>query len=310
MLFREEGDRKERKEGEEICDAENGQPEDHTRCPYHFVIVAVTKRKKGINKGCTIPNSQRMPPPRLEDIHSASAREQSGQLTPRTPHSRAGHAEEGFSEFESQHYGDNDHTLEQQREPLLASSTDASYPPSGYRAKGDDDPDIRGTSQGFRGIALWFVANCGLVVGSALAFALLLTAILSYKRPEALLSAVGVSETSPSPSSSPISTQKEDDALPAHPENIISYENYTHFPLDPLEYKEECHKLLGEVMGAMEFWSGEADVVHHDEVKHPAPESLPARDCNKTITYMLDGHVGLLADLALMAQTAGLAREV
>ena len=70
---------------------------------------------------------------------------------------------------------------------------------------------------------------------------------------------------------------------------------------------------MGEVMGAMEFWSGEEDVVHHDEVDpgpYPAPEGLPTRICSKTITYMLDGHVGLLADLALMAQAAALAREV
>jgi hypothetical protein len=32
--------------------------------------------------------------------------------------------------------------------------------------------------------------------------------------------------------------------------------------------------------------------------------------CSNTITYMLDGKVGLLADLALLAQTAALAREV
>ena len=66
-------------------------------------------------------------------------------------------------------------------------------------------------------------------------------------------------------------------------------------------------------MGAMEFWSGEEDVVHHDEVDpgpYPAPEGLPTRICSKTITYMLDGHVGLLADLALMAQAAALAQEV
>jgi hypothetical protein len=148
----------------------------------------------------------------------------------------------------------------------------------------------------------------GLIFGSILALVLFIVAILSYKRPDVLLSAVGVAETSPSP----IPTPKQDAATP-HPENIISYANYTRFPLDPLEYKAECHKLMGEVMGAMEFWSGEEDVVHHDEVDpgpYPAPEGLRTQICSKTITYMLDGHVGLLADIALMTQAAALAREV
>jgi hypothetical protein len=80
-----------------------------------------------------------------------------------------------------------------------------------------------------------------------------------------------------------------------------------------MEYKAECHKLMGEVMGPMTFWSGQEDVIHHDEIEpenYPAAEGLPTRICSKTITYMLDGHVGLLADLALMAQVAGLARMV
>ena len=252
-----------------------------------------------------------MPPPRLENIPTVSARVQSGQLTPRTPHSRAGRAEEALTEFELEQYGDGDdreHTLQQQSEPLLASSTSDSFPPSGYRARGDDDLKIRRTNRDIRRVVRWLVANWGLIFGSALALVLLLTLVLSYKRPDVLLSAVGVAEASPSP----IPSTKQNGTLP-HPEHIISYENYTRFPLDSLEYKAECHKLIGDIMGAMEYWSGEEDVVHHDEVDpgpYPAPEGLPIQTCSKTITYMLDGHVGLLADLALMAQAAGLAREV
>ncbi|CAL1694604.1 unnamed protein product [Somion occarium] len=52
------------------------------------------------------------------------------------------------------------------------------------------------------------------------------------------------------------------------------------------------------------------DVIHHDDVTdYQLPEHEPTRVCSKTITYQLDGHVGLLADLSLMAQVAGLARE-
>ena len=250
-------------------------------------------------------------PPRLSNIPIASARLQSEPLTPRTPHSRSGRAEEGFTEIELEQYGDGDyreHTLQQQSEPLLASSTSASFPPSGYRAKGDDDLGIRRKSRGPL-VVQWLFANCGLVVGSALALALFLMIILAFKRPDLLLLASGIPENLPSPTPTP----KQDDAAPLHPENIISYENYTRFPLDPLEYRTECHKAMGEFMGPTKFWSGEKDVVHHDQVnpgKYPAPEGLPIQFCSKTITYMLDGHVGLLADLALMAQAAGLAREV
>jgi len=253
-----------------------------------------------------------MPPPRLQNIPTTSARAQSGQLTPRTPHSRAGRAEEALTAFELEQYGDGDdqgHALQQQSEPLLASSTSDSFPPSGHRVRGDDDLKLRKTNRDLRRVVRWLIANWGLIFGSALAVVLFLTLVLSYKRPDVLLSAVGVTETSPSPAP----TTKQDDTLPPHPEYIISYENYTRFPLDPLEYKAECHKLMGDIMGAMEYWSGEEDVVHHDEVDpgpYPAPEGLPTQICSKTITYMLDGHVGLLADLALMAQAAGLAREV
>jgi hypothetical protein len=250
-----------------------------------------------------------MPPPRLANIPTASARLPPGQLTPRTPHSRSGRAEEAFTEIELEQYGDGDyreHALQQQREPLLASSASASFPPTGYRARGDDDLDIYRKSRGPRIVVQWLVANCGLVLGSVLALALLLAAGLSYKHPDILLSASGIAPSS-------IPTPQQDDTPPLHPENTISYENYTRFPLDPLEYKSECHNLMGELTGPTKYWSGEKDVVHHDQVdpgKYPAPEGLPTQICSKTITYMLDGHVGLLADLALMAQAAGLAREV
>jgi hypothetical protein len=262
-----------------------------------------------------LPKSLYMPP-RLKNIPAASARMQSGLLTPRTPHSRAGRAEEALTELELEQIGEDEgyheHADQHQRVPLLASSTSVDFPPSGYRARGDDydDRDKQTTSRDPRSVIRWLVANSGLILGSTLALVLFLSIVLSYKRPDILLSAIGIDETSPSPSPTPI----QDDVLPPTDlENIISYENYTRFPLDPIEYKTECHKLMGEVMGPMEFWSGHKDVVHHDDIKagkHPAAEDWRTRICSKTITYMLDGHIGLLADLALMAQVAGLARMV
>lgn len=248
-------------------------------------------------------------PPHLQLLPAASARVPPGQLTPRTPHSRAGRAEEAFTELEMDQFGDGDYrdyTLQQQSEPLLTSSAGTAFPPSGYRIRGDDDR-TKGRKQ--RNIFRWLLANSGLILGSGLAVVLFLMIILSYKRPDVLLSTIGADTTEDA--ASPIATTPEqEDTLSLDTEHIISYENYTHFPLDPMEYQAECRKLLGELNGP--YWSGQEDVIHHEAKpgKYPVAEGLPTQICSKTITYMLDGYVGLLADLALMAQAAGLAREV
>ena len=257
-------------------------------------------------------------PPRLKHIPSASVQVAPAVLTPRTPHSRAGRVEEVLTKSELEQIGDEDdhdseHPHQQQAVPLLASSTSASFPPLGYRARGDDYDGREKHTAGrdAHNVLRWLIAKSGLIFGSALAFVLFLSIVLSYQRPDILLSAISANETSLSstPSPTPIQddvlpptpTPIQDDVLPpTNPENIISYENYTYFPLDPLEYRAECHKIVGHIMGPMKYWSGEQDVVH------PAEGGI----CSKTITYMLDGHVGLLADLALMAQVAGLARMV
>ncbi|KAI0271471.1 hypothetical protein BC834DRAFT_445173 [Gloeopeniophorella convolvens] len=252
-------------------------------------------------------------PPRLQNANafsSSSARLPHEPLTPRTPHSRAGRAEEAFTEHELEQFGDQDYrefTLEQQREPLLASSASASFPSTGYRVRGDEERTKPAPGRHPSNALRWVLANSGLVLGSVVALVLFFMIVLSYRRPDVLLSAVGTNETPASTMSAP----KQDDAILSHPANVISYENYSRFPLDTLEYKQQCHEVMGEVMGPMKFWEGSKDVLHHDEVqpgKYPVAEGEPTRVCSKTITYMLDGHVGLLADLALMAQAAGLAR--
>ncbi|KXN90091.1 hypothetical protein AN958_05096 [Leucoagaricus sp. SymC.cos] len=57
---------------------------------------------------------------------------------------------------------------------------------------------------------------------------------------------------------------------------------------------------------------GSNDETEDDDIvdeKWKLPEGERTAVCSKTITYVLDGEVGLLADLALMAQAAALARE-
>ncbi|TFY67983.1 hypothetical protein EVG20_g3728 [Dentipellis fragilis] len=267
-----------------------------------------------------------MPPRLLGNLSSARSYPADTQnLTPRTPHSRAGRAEEALTELELDEFGDEEYrsytVAQQQSEPLLASSASASFPPSGLRARGDDE-DIKDPvrKRAIERSLIWIMQNIGLVLGSMLAVVLFLLVIVSYKRPEALLKVIGDSTVEASGSAAPSQSAKQDEVIPStsspisishpamHNDSIISYENYTHFPLLPTEYRTECWKIP---MHHDYFWSGHKDVIHHD-IENPSklPEGERTQICSRTITYMLDGHVGLLADLALMAQVAAMAREV
>ena len=82
------------------------------------------------------------------------------------------------------------------------------------------------------------------------------------------------------------------------------------------QYLHECEAMMqGFMHHKGGYWhvpvGGSMDVKHHDDVTdYHLPEGLRSKVCEKTVTYQLDGHVGLLADLALMAQAAAHAREV
>jgi hypothetical protein len=117
-----------------------------------------------------------------------------------------------------------------------------------------------------------------------------------------------------SSSSSPLSSseqnadaQKQSQPDPK-PTRIVDYSKYASFPLTPLQYAEECwieqRLAAGHAHGA--YWdvphSGLADVAKH---------TTDPKVCSSSITYLLDGTTsGLVAELAVMAQIAGLAREV
>lgn len=83
---------------------------------------------------------------------------------------------------------------------------------------------------------------------------------------------------------------------------LISYENYTEFPLTPKQYRAECRKMHHGEMRHMAYWS---DLLV--DVSHPSPDSGV---CKSTVTYMLGSEVGLMGDLALLAQVAALADSV
>ncbi|KAL5533636.1 hypothetical protein ACEPAG_96 [Sanghuangporus baumii] len=216
-------------------------------------------------------------------------------LTPRTPRSRAGRAEEALydadgdenAQFANYYEMDEVH----QRAPLLASSASATFPqrrPAGTSKAKLFKPDFNDV------IFNWDLVTrrLPLLAGLASVLFLAILVIMSIEKPETLHTYL---HGAPSPTPH---------ANTSHTMAMLSYENYTSFPLTPLEYRQECYKFLAGMKGPMgTYWhvppGGPMDVEHKED----------SRVCKSTITYMLDGYVGLAADLALMAQAAGLARE-
>ncbi|CDO73428.1 hypothetical protein BN946_scf185013.g62 [Trametes cinnabarina] len=248
-------------------------------------------------------------------------------LTPRTPHSRAGRAEEGFTEVELQNFEDEDANeyrtqAHQQSQPLLSPSTRR----PGYRSRGDDQ-ELRTKGR------FWepqnVLSNLPLVGGSLLAAFLLGLVVVSIKRPGALEAALLNSPGEFLESSEPYVPAMDHTVRPYTPPAVptpsivetrpppgllISYENYSSFPLTGDQYRHECAKLMEGFMHHTEYWAtshmASLDVVHHDDVtNYHLPEGETTKICSSSTTYLLDGHVGLMADLALMAQAAAFARE-
>lgn len=270
------------------------------------------------------------PPNLLVSAATSSSRRDYQILTPRTPHSRAGRAEEGYTEVELEQGGQDDNDVhysgtQHQSEPLLASSSSDTFPPSGIRARGDDQEFRTGHVSALERVVRSAMKHAGLALGSLLALILFFMIIVAYREPEVMMEAIGANKTAlgsvdelqtgtsepaatPSPTQSPAATTET-----SLDEHIISYAQYDHFPLYPHQYRDECDKLMSGLIPPAPYWSGDKDVVHHDTAdpgKYPTPEGAWTSICTSTITYQLDGYVGLLADLALMAQAAALAREV
>ncbi|KAG6843419.1 hypothetical protein H0H93_001100, partial [Arthromyces matolae] len=162
-------------------------------------------------------------------------------LTPRTPHSRSGRAEEAYTEFELQQLGEDDDWQghnQHQSVPLLSSSASESFPvqpTTGYRGRGDDYDISNGESwdkqkgQKKKLQISKVVDRVTIAMGSLLAGFLLFLIYVSYYRPEKLHHYLGIS-TSTKPMYPSTSNTSID------PQLLISYENYTIFPLRPKEY--------------------------------------------------------------------------
>ncbi|KAJ3723594.1 hypothetical protein DFJ43DRAFT_1003422 [Lentinula guzmanii] len=227
-------------------------------------------------------------------LASASAYEHQS-LTPRTPRSRA-----GFSEYEESEMGESEgsqHDGEQSAVPLL-------------RESGGDENLWRKDVRSFLGFDKVdpgvIIERLPVVAGCLLAGALLFFASVAFRNPGTLEYYIGATVPSKVNSTASVdsSTSFSNSTAPHDPSLLISYANYTSFPLLPAQYVNECYKIYPGRMKPMKYWGEDGvptgDVAHHE----------PKGTCSSTITYMLDGRIGLASDLALMAQIAALAREV
>jgi len=264
--------------------------------------------------------------------------------------SRTSRLEQGFSKIQLSQANDADYDDQNalQSAPLLASSSTGRFSVHSTRSRsGRSNNKGKGKRSKPPGkdILSQAVARLPLVFGIFAGSILLILIVLSFTKPDTLHRYVGAKAPPPSPSSAkenaqnvvkpsadtvrlekvhttPAATRHAHIRPPApthapdkHVEfadgamgKVISYKKYTTFPLLPNEYRAQCAELQGGFMSHGAYWDvspmGPMDVEHDDHsLGH---ESV----CSSTITYMLDGTVGLLADLALMAQAATLAHEV
>lgn len=253
-------------------------------------------------------------------------------LTPRTPHSRAGRGTESWYKPRDIHDEENDlyhrdtkneHDL--QNEPLLKSTTDATFPHRRETFGFQDTGRGRRRSKSRLDFGK-LVSRLPLLLGVFVALVLFVLLVLSLRRPDVLMDAIGHKEGMFDENNDVEQVAPESEQPLTPPSNhgmehstIISYANYSRFPLTPMEFLTECYNWFAGMKGTMPpYWfvppGGAMDVVHKEDDLSTADSHLPEmetkRTCSSTITYMLDGYVGLAADLALMAQVAALAREV
>ncbi|KAG8747657.1 hypothetical protein FRC10_000200 [Ceratobasidium sp. 414] len=252
-----------------------------------------------------------------------SRQESDSNLVPRTPHSRSGgqtFRESATIDFDSDDLQDGvneSYALAQQSQlaPLLASSASASF--------GDDvhlqthQPSHTGSRSYRRYSSAWsfkeITKYLPLILGALFAVTTCILVIVSINWPNALQ---GLVAETPLPSHAPDVMPIQNSSVvsenaPAvnettshdHTAKPIDYSAYSTFPLTPEQYRTECWKQQANAHHGG-YWykppGGVADVAH---------SATKGKVCSSTITFMFDGDRGLMADLALIAQLAGLARE-
>ena len=205
----------------------------------------------------------------------SSARPDLDGLVPRTPHSRAGQFDEADLGVPTGTSDDADSDGQSDSDPLLGNDNGADEPPDSPLQPSTPDP-----------------LTCGLrfsIVGTVVIVFLLFLVGAAYRKFEA-------------------EEATYDHVVHDGHSNfgLISYENYTKFPLTQEQYRAECRKMHEAGMRHMAYW---ADMM----MDVPHPPFAPGSDsgvCTRTVTYMLGSEVGLMGDLALLAQVAALADSV
>ncbi|KAJ7269376.1 hypothetical protein B0H12DRAFT_1200563 [Mycena haematopus] len=179
------------------------------------------------------------------------------QLTPQEAYSAVELEEIDFDNDDD--YGS---VTQQQNAPLLSSSASNSFPEIGYRKR----PPRK--EKGIGLTAEKIISRLPLALYSSVAAVLLVLTLKKYA-------------TSAGPAATPAAGAHATEGI-----TLISYENYTSFPLDPID----------GIMAPHRYWSE-----RHPRDPGYAPPSGQAPICKRTITYQLDGWAGLMA--------AALARE-
>ena len=205
----------------------------------------------------------------------SSARPDLDGLVPRTPRSRSGRFDEADLGVPKDTGEDVDRDGQSDSDPLLGNNNGADEPPNSPRQPAAFDLLTSGTRFS--------------IVGVAVMVFLVFLAGVAYRKFEEEEAAY------------------DPWAHGGHPSySLISYENYTRFPLTPKQYRAECRKIHEGGMRHMAYWTDMmTDVLH--------PPFAPGSDegvCTRTVTYMLGSEVGLMGDLALLAQVAALADSV
>ena len=203
----------------------------------------------------------------------SSARPDVDSLVPRTPHSRSGRFDEADLRIPTGTSEDADSDGLSDSDPLLGNDNGAEGPPDSPLHYSTPRPLTDGTRFSIIGL-------------TAMLFLVFLAGVV-YRKFEEVIEA---DDHGP---------QDEHSSL-----SLISYENYTEFPLTPKQYRAECRKMHHGEMRHMAYWTDMAV-----DVPHPASGS-DSGVCKSTITYMLGSEVGLMGDLGLLAQVASLADSV
>lgn len=235
-------------------------------------------------------------------------------LTPRTPRSKAGKPVTSFDDqIRQKDANDNGEEMDEvdmlyaQSYPLLRSSASATYPPEQLQQPRRSSSPPRHPKQydpdSSIGKFKQFMDILPLALGAMGAVGLLAMILLSVHKPDVLKNYILKNTTQ-------VAENKEQVVQNTGQwTGGIDYSNHSVFPLEGFEYEQECWNLQqSHGMSHGDYWmpmrgAEELDVPHEDAVGEGGV-------CSSTITYMLDANVGLFYDLALIAQTAALAREV